>query len=100
MKNIGKFVVNVLSIIVSSVISGFALLKLWSWLVIPVFNAAPTLSLAKAIGLMILISYLKFDRRDDVTTENFMMKVGEGVLYTITSSSVALLCGYVVALFF
>lgn len=35
---------------------GFVLFKFWSWFVLPVFTTAPHITLAQAMGLMLVIS--------------------------------------------
>lgn len=43
---------------ITAILNGFVLVYLWAWFVVPIF-AAPALSIPQAIGLMLVVQFLK-----------------------------------------
>jgi len=71
MENFGKFMTIVLAMIISPIISGFVIVKLWAWFIVPTFEVNP-LRIVEAIGIMLLINYLKAkrDKESDMGQHN------------------------------
>lgn len=50
-----KFVVSLIQLAISAIWDGFVLMVLWNWFVPATFGGAPSLNLAQAIGLCLII---------------------------------------------
>jgi len=98
MENFGKFMTIVLAMIISPIISGFVILKLWGWFVVPIFETHP-LRLAEAIGLMFLVNYLKLKRDKETDKDKFWKEFATNIFFLIIMAGFALLSGWVVTLF-
>jgi len=98
METFGKFMTVVLGMIISPIINGFVILKMWAWFVVPIFETHP-LKLAEAIGLMFLVNYLKIGRNKETTKDNFWGEFVTNIFFLIIMSGFALLSGWVVTLF-
>ncbi len=95
----GGSIVVVILMVVSSIFNGYALSVLWGWFMVPTFGL-PELSIAPAIGIAIVISYLTHQvnaKKDD--GESFGKKMVRGIVLTTLEPSFALLFGYIVHLF-
>ena len=53
--------------IVATLWSAYVLTKLWGWFVIPTFEL-PELSVAAAVGLALIVSYLTYQHRHEEST--------------------------------
>jgi hypothetical protein len=74
--------------------SGYVLSILWGWFVLPIFTGAPSLSVAPAIGLTIVVgclTHLTHQRRDK---ENPNFK--DEVLHLALAPAIALSIGWIV----
>lgn len=83
MESLGKICFAIIIIFLSSIIGGFVFMTLWKWFVVSTFNL-PVISLAKAIGLMLFINYLKpklEDKDEDISTVD---KLGKSFIKIIT----------------
>ena len=97
MESFGKFMAVVLAMIISPIISGFVILKLWGWFVVPTFETQP-LRLVEAIGLMYLINYLKA-KRDKEVQDKFWKEFTANLIFVIVFAPFALFAGWIVSLF-
>ena len=101
MENFGKFMTIVLAMIISSIINGFVIMKLWAWFVVPTFEANP-LRLVEAIGIMYLIKFIKM-KRDKTNNENFWENFWEefiaNVVFVLLMAGFFLLSGWIVQMF-
>ena len=85
--------------IVSSIFNGYALSVLWGWFVVPTFGL-PELTIAPAIGLAMVVSYLTHQHRTDEKSEkNFGEQMATTFSWAISKPLFALLFGWVVHLF-
>lgn len=98
MENFGKIMTFILAMIISPVVSGFVVLKLWAWFIVPTFEAQP-LRLVEAIGLMFLINYLKAKRDKEADKDKFWEQFATNFAFGIIYAGFALLAGWVVSLF-
>lgn len=73
-------------------LQGFVLKVLWAWFVVPTFGLNG-LSLAAALGLSMMTSYLTHQYHKDDRS------IGEQVLYSILECVIALVIGWVIHLF-
>ena len=76
----------VLLFVVSALMNGWAFVQLWEWFILPVFEAAPVVTIVQAIGLSVFIGFLsakkveaKSDKSKSVTDlviESFAVAIG------------------------
>lgn len=98
MENFGKIMTVILAMIISPIVSGFVILKLWAWFIVPTFEAQP-LRLVEAIGLMFLINYLKAKRDKEADKDKFWEQFARNFAFVIIYAGFVLLAGWVVSLF-
>ena len=100
MENFGKFITIVLALIISPIISGFVLSKLWLWFIVSTFNANP-IRIVEAIGIMFLINYILSQSKalENKSEDNFWNKFIMAIFATIITSAFVLLAGWIVKLF-
>lgn len=86
------FVFVIMWLFGASVMNGLVLSVLWGWFVVPVFNA-PHLSIASAIGLSLVVSYLTH-RTGTASGEKVGMGklIGNSILYPL----IALFLGWII----
>ena len=85
-------------VIISTIIKGFVLVKLWGWFIIPVFNA-PVLSVPYAIGLSLLVNYItptEESKEEDEELASKFLKLGAKA---VIAPLIVLLFGWVVVQF-
>jgi len=98
MGNFGKFIAIMLGIIISSIINGFVITKLWAWFVVPTFEANP-LRIIEAIGLMFLVNHIKAKRDKEHNKDKFWEQFVADAIYLILISVFALLGGRIIQIF-
>lgn len=98
MENFGKFMTIVLAMIISPIVNGFVIMKLWTWFVVPTFEASP-LRVVEAIGLMFLVNYLKAKRDKEADKDKFWEQFATNIIYLILMAGFALLSGWIVQMF-
>ena len=98
MENFGKFMTIVLVMIISPIIKGFVLAKLWLWFIVPVFQVHQ-LRLVEAIGIMFLIDFLLVKRIRETNNEKFWEELGKNIMFVVLSAIFVLLSSWVVTLF-
>jgi len=97
MENFGKFMIIIIVMIVTPLINGFVVMKLWNWFIIPIFSLQP-LKLIEAIGFTIILAFITAKPSKNNKEEDFWDKLFESVLYTILLGLFTLILGYVVSL--
>jgi len=98
MENFGKFMTVVLAMIISPIINGFVITKLWLWFIVPTFEANP-LRVVEAIGLMFLINYTKAKRDKEADKDKFWEQFATNIIYLFLMAGFALLSGWIVQMF-
>jgi MFS family permease len=98
MENFGKFMAVLLGMIISPIISGFVVVKLWAWFIVPIFEANP-IRIVEAIGIMALIYYIRSKRDKNAKADEFWDNYKENIAFVIFMSGYALLFGWIVHLF-
>jgi hypothetical protein len=97
MEAFGKFMTVLLAMIISPIIGGFVIMKLWDWFIIPIFDIHP-LRLVEGIALVLIFSYIKADYKK-TTTENFWEDFIAKCLFVVTMAAFALFAGWIIHLF-
>ena len=87
------FIGLVLLVIVTYLLDGVALKLLWGWFMVPTFGL-PTVSLAQAIGISIIVGFLTHQHipRDDIEQRKLL-------LYQVVVPILAIFTGGIVHLF-
>ena len=98
MENFGKFMTVVLAMIISPIINGFVITKLWLWFVVPTFEANP-LRVVEAIGLMFLINYIKAKRDNEADKDKFWEQFATNIIFMFLMAGFTLLSGWIVQMF-
>lgn len=97
MEAFGKFMATLILLIISAIISGFVLSKLWMLFISSTFSL-PVLSIPQAIGITIIIEYLRYRKPRESEKFNFKETTSE-ILSSIIRAIIILGIGYIVALF-
>jgi hypothetical protein len=98
MEKFGKFMTIILAAILSPIINGFVLLKLWTWFIIPIFHLEP-LTLVQSIGLVFICNFILYQRNPKEDKDEFWNTILELIITTLSAAITALLCGWIVSLF-
>ena len=96
MEYFGKFCFGVIAIVITTLLGGYAFMKLWDWFVVWTFHIQ-SLSLIQSIGLVFLWGYLKPKKKDEdeLTMEKFTKQFIEAILWF----GITLGLGWVITLF-
>jgi len=97
MEAIGKFFAYVILLVVSTVISGLVLMKLWAWFIAGTFGVIE-LNLVQSIGLSFVVHFLtaKMPKKDE--DEDFEDLI-YGFFYSLAYSGIAILFGWILSAF-
>jgi hypothetical protein len=98
MENFGKFITIMLAMLISPIINGFVIAKLWLWFIVPTFEANP-LRIVEAIGLMFLINYIKAKRSKKTDNYDFWEEFTGNMVFLILMSGFSLLIGWITQMF-
>ena len=98
MENIGKFVVFLVGVIISSIITGFVFSKLWLWFIVPIFSVDP-LRVVEAIGIMVLIGYVRTRFDSKAKEDDFWEKFTSLIIFSVFLGGFTLFWGWVITLF-
>ena len=95
MKALGYFTAFIVTVIFSSIWSGYVLSLLWSWFMVPAFNL-PQLSIPLAIGMAIIVRYMT----DHIISDKDSRPASEilvlGIVYGFGRPLLALITGWIV----
>lgn len=95
----GILVALVIGTILSTVVNGWALMTLWGWFIVPVFEL-PSLTIVQAIGVAMVISFLT---KHTIPSMQQKRSTSEAISFLIGSSfllpAVTVAVGFVVHLF-
>ena len=99
MKAIGYTATFCVLVVFSALLSGYALSILWAWFFVPVLGL-PKISIAGAIGIALVVGFLTHQdqHQDTNTSKSFSDILVEGFIKAIIKPSVALLIGWLVAM--
>lgn len=98
MKNFGKFATVILAMVIAPIISGFVVMKLWGWFIVPTFEMNP-LRIVEAIGIMFLLNFVRAKRDKEASGDDFWSEFGANLVFLIAYSVLALLSGWIVQAF-
>jgi hypothetical protein len=78
-----------------AIYNGFVISKLWMWFIVPVFGLSP-IRIIEGIGIQILLSHLfRTLPKKNEEAETAIVSI----IFTLVSSSLTLLLGYIYSLF-
>ena len=98
MENFGKFMTVILAMVISPIINGFVVTKLWTWFIVPTFDANP-LRIVEAIGLVFIVNYLRMKRDKNADEVDFWSDFASNILFIILYAGFALFSGWIVQKF-
>jgi len=95
MKTIGQITAVVLSVVIFAIMGGFVLMKLWNWIIVPIF-ALNELTFIQAIALSVFVGYVKAkgspEEKNDKGWEEKLVVI---FVYAIVLCSIFLLFGWI-----
>lgn len=98
---IGLLTTFAVTLVIASILNGWALSILWAWFIVPVFGL-PALSIVQAIGLAMVVSFLTRRiaiKKEDDEEEGAWLIIAKALLYAIISPLLTVFVGYIVTLF-
>jgi hypothetical protein len=98
MEAFGKFMTAIILMILQLVIKGFVILKLWGWIVVPLFGA-PILTYIQAVALVFVLQYLQLKFDSKAEPDKFWENVLANFIFVIIAALQALFFGYIISLF-
>ncbi len=97
MKAIGYITSFVAVVALGSLLNGFVLSTLWGWFIVTAFTGMPALTLGRAVGVSMVVSYLTYHgskgKEDDEEYGDWLLK---RVSMTVVYCGLTLLIGYIV----
>ena len=86
MKTFGIICATVITIILSAIIGGFVFMKLWLWIIVPIFHIRE-LVLMESIALSFFLSYITYHRdnikNDGSFSEIFLELIGRIISFNL-----------------
>ncbi len=76
--------------------NGFVLKTIWNWFVPDIFEGAPTLDIAEAIGIGLVLTFVTYRRIPSNKEESLLEGVLLGVFHELTNGVMTLLGGLIV----
>lgn len=98
MKVFGWIVAVVGTMVLSSILNGYALSVLWRWFIVETFGL-PLLTIPTAIGVALVVSYLTVHLSNEEDKRSATEKLFSGIAWAITKPLFALAIGWVVVKF-
>lgn len=98
MKIIGYLTTFIVTAVFGTLWSGYVLSVLWEWFLVKPFGA-PALSIATAIGLSLIVSYMTAQRLPETSVEkekSLALKMTETCLYVFFKPAFALAFGAII----
>lgn len=97
MEKVGQLFVAILGITASKLISGYVLIWLWHWFIVPF--GIQQISLTHAVGISVIVGYITYQGSGKTDDKDFSDAVLEAISQTIAFALLALATGYVVSRF-
>ena len=100
MKIIGSIVATVIAVVLTAILGGFVLTKLWVWFMVPIFDVNP-LRVVEAVGLTFIAGYMT---KNPVETNKklegpFLTVLLTAFLQAVVLAGMFLLIGWIIHLF-
>lgn len=96
MKTIGLIFTIFFLMVYAAIVNGWALVKLWVWFVVPVFNV-PALTIPTAIGISMVVEYLTHQHQENSDEDkDIALVIIKGALTATLKPLFALLFGVIV----
>lgn len=98
MEAFGKFMVVLLGMIITPIVNGFVIAKLWFWFIVPTFEQNP-LRLVEAIGLALFCNFMlaRYEKTDP--SDNYWEQYFTRMFFILSIAGFALLTGWIVQSF-
>ncbi len=102
MDKFGSFIMAVLISIAGALYGGWVLSKIWLWIIVPQFELPP-LTLWGAIGIKIIVGYLRgynMDEKEVEKSKHYLLKnLGKGLSYKFVYGMMAIGSAWIVTHF-
>lgn len=98
MKNLVKFIILFLAMIINPIIYGFVFSKLWFWFIVPIFQMQP-LRIVEAIGILFIINLVTLKLDKEVNEDDFWIKFITNIVFVVLVSIYTLFSGWILTLF-
>jgi len=95
METFGKLVTAMILLVVSAIMRGFVLAKLWLWFMVTIFKL-PAIRTIEAIGLMLIIGFIMAQNKDSKNEKSFGEALLSSTVFLITICGLFLLFGWMV----
>ncbi len=98
MNTLLKIVAFFSTVIVTTILQGFVLSKLWTWFIIPIFQTEP-LKVVESVGILTFVSLfnMRYDRK--AYKSEFWVAIVERTLFILIACVYILLFGWIVSLY-
>ena len=95
---LGLIVLYLILVGLSAVINGWALMTLWGWFIVALFEAAPMLDLGQAVGLALVVGFLtKSWDSNKSEGDSLSDAIGQALAVVILRPALSVAFGWVVA---
>lgn len=92
----GKLALALLLAVLGSIMGGWALSVTWRWFIVPVFSA-PTLTIAQAIGVGLVVNLLTSRQtKEEDEDESWIEKVIKAAIYVVLYPLMAVGIGWII----
>lgn len=98
MEKFGKFMTIVLAIFFTPIINGIVFTKLWLWFIVPIFHL-PELGVVQAIGIMLLIAFLRGVKYKEAKDDDFFRNFIVSLLSSMLFAALGLFLGWIISMF-
>jgi len=98
MEKFGKFIWNIIVMVIKLIIIGFTFMKLWIWFIVPIFDL-PDINIFAAVGLTMVIRYPLTTIPSKKRLEEFNSEKVHNFSILVVLSGFMLLIGYLVSLY-
>ena len=98
MKIIGYITTTIFAIVLSTIVSAYVFTTLWSWFIVTTFGAK-ALSIPAAIGIILLLSFTKNSKSEEIGDGEYLKTLFKAVYHTLFLGGIWLLIGYIVKFF-
>jgi hypothetical protein len=98
MEDFGKFCLLIIGAVILVLFGGYVFMTLWDWFIVTTFGAK-ALNLPQAIGISLIVSYLKAKTKRDKDEKLDIEKISYDFFYSLVASAFILGIGWFVTLF-
>ena len=98
MKNLKLITAITIALVVSITAHGYVIMKMWEWFIIDI-HSNYTLNLTNAIGIVLIIQFIRAKYDKDTTIDNVWNELKDKFVFVMVSCGFTLFTGWLVTLF-